>query len=287
MTQRMVRLLFGITLLVIAASPMRSQPQSAQKASFEVASVKPNRLGRAAGPPRVDGDGRRFVASNAPLKMILQFAYRPPSGRPLRNSDIIGAPDWSDTEYFDVQARVEEGVNANTDETRWMAQALLEDRFQLKSHWESREAAIYNLVPAKSGSKLQLAANQSRPELDTGSYNPAAPPARGSLRTIANPSASGIKLMISAVALPLDALVNALQSYAGRPVFDRTGLKGLYDIRLEFFLEASDAGGRVASDPIGLPLTTAIEDQLGLKFESSKGPVEVLVIDSVSKPSEN
>jgi len=283
----MIRLIFRLTLLFIAALPMRARPQSEPKPSFEVASIKPNRLGRAAGPARVDADTRRFMASNAPLRMILQFAYRPPSGRPLRITDIIGAPDWINTEYFDIEARVEEGKSANSDEMRRMAQSLLEDRFQLKSHWESREAAIYNLVPAKSGSKLQLAADQSQPALETGPYNPLAAPARGSLRTISNPSPSGMKLTISAISLPVDALVNTLQSYAQRPVFDKTGLTGRYDLRLEFFLEASDAAGRVASDPVGLPLSTAIEDQLGLKFESSKGSVEVLVIDSVSKPSEN
>jgi uncharacterized protein (TIGR03435 family) len=90
--------------------------------------------------------------------------------------------------------------------------------------------------------------------------------------------------------MPIETLVNTLQSYAGRPLFDKTGLTGMFDVKLEFFMEAS--GGNptpqpTAPDPPGPIFATAIEEQLGLKLESARGPVEVLVIDSVQRPSEN
>jgi uncharacterized protein (TIGR03435 family) len=108
------------------------------------------------------------------------------------------------------------------------------------------------------------------------------------------PGPDGIKLSLTTSAMPLSGLVPLLQQYAGRPIIDKTNLDGLYDARMEFVLETNNsavgvqgAAAPVAADPGGSSFFTAIQEQLGLKLESSKGPVSVVVIDSVQKPSEN
>jgi uncharacterized protein (TIGR03435 family) len=163
---------------------------------------------------------------------------------------------------------------------RLMMQSMLTERFRLKAHWEMRDASTYNLTVAKSGFKAKLSEDQSPIGIDGQ---------RGVVRTIAKPSPSGIAVSMSANALPIDTLVGTLQGYAGRPVFDKTALQGLFDIRLEFFLEASNNNGAqpAPADPMGPTFTTAIEEQLGLKLEPARGPVEVLVIDSIERPSQN
>jgi uncharacterized protein (TIGR03435 family) len=198
----------------------------------------------------------------------------------LRFSDIIGAPDWTDRDAFDIQAKADTSIPSSPEQMRLTIQSLLADRFQLKAHWETREMATYNLVAAKGGIKLKLAEDQTPIGLDNQD--------RGVVRTIAKPSPAGILLNMSGKALPIDTLVSALQSYAGRPVFDKTGLGGMFDVTLQFFLESSNPPQQTtASDPSGPILATAIEEQLGLKLESAKGPVEVLVIDSLQRPTEN
>jgi uncharacterized protein (TIGR03435 family) len=170
-----------------------------------------------------------------------------------------------------------------------MAQSLLAERFQLKAHWETREMPTYNLVPAKNGIKLKPSQDQSPISIETGPVNPASPP-RGTQRMIGKPSPSGFSLSFSGDAVPIDTLASIFQSYAGRPLFDKTGLSGLFDVKLEFFLETSGSNPATlpaAAEPSGPIFATAIEEQLGLKLESARGPVEVLVIDSVQKPSEN
>jgi uncharacterized protein (TIGR03435 family) len=153
-----------------------------------------------------------------------------------------------------------------------MAQSLLADRFGLKAHWELRQLDVYNLVIAKGGPKLKI------------SENPSNPP-----RTIAMPSPSGIKVTFTDSAKLVGALADWLQPYVQRPVIDRTGLQALFAVRLEFLLETSSVGpgAGLPPDPSGPSIFTAVEEQLGLKLESAKAPVSVLVIDSVQKPSEN
>jgi uncharacterized protein (TIGR03435 family) len=262
--------------LAMAAMPAASQTP-AQKTQFDVASIKPNTMGRAAGPPRVAADGERFVASNASMKTVLLYAYRSASGRALRYADIIGAPDWTDREVFDIQAKADASVPSSPEQMRLRVQSLLADRFQLKAHWETREMATYNLVVAKSGVKFKSSEDQSPLRLDSQ---------RGVVKGIGKPSPAGMGVSISGTALPIDTLVSTVQSYANRPVFDKTGLSGMFDVTLDFLLESSGFPAPTTV-PSGPTLATALEEQLGLKLESSKGNVEVLVIDSVSRPTEN
>jgi uncharacterized protein (TIGR03435 family) len=261
---------------------------SQTKSEFEVASVKPIKTGNVIGPARVDTDGRRFTASNAPLMTLLQFAYRASDGRPLRFSDVRGLPEWANQARYDIEARADTNPGQlSTEEFRILVQNLLADRFQLKAHWENlQNVDVYYLVVAKDGLKIKQSADQTDPA-EAGRP-------RGRVTTIAMPKANSILLTIAGTAVPLSPdVTSVLQSYAQRPVIDKSGLEGLYDLRLQFAMEASQsslggaAPGITASDPSGPSFFTAMQEQLGLRFESAKTAVEILIVDHVEQPSEN
>ncbi len=202
----------------------------------------------------------------------------------LLDYQIIGGPDWISTARFDIEARAEEEAirqmgnapaTARSETMRQMIQSLLDERFQLKVHRETRELPVFNLTVAKDGPKLQ-ATIEGRP--GPGGLS------AGSARSNGTPA--GVEM--SGSGITMQRLVSMLASRAGRPMIDRTNLTGTYDFNLKFAPSAAPtAGPDSATEPIGPSLFTAIQEQLGLRLESGKGPIEVLVIDSVSKPSEN
>jgi uncharacterized protein (TIGR03435 family) len=141
---------------------------------------------------------------------------------------------------------------------------------------------VHNLVVSKNGPKMGLSKNAD-------GQSPGEPP-----RLMAMPSSSGLILTLTDKAISMVRFADWLQSYTDRPVLDKTGLQGLFDLRLQFHLEAhsTDPGAGLQGlslplDPSGPSIFTAIQEQLGLKLESAKGPIEILVIDGVQKPSEN
>ena len=184
-----------------------------------------------------------------------------------------------DTDRFDIEANAEADAGViPTEEMQLMVRSLLEDRFQLKAHFENRELPIYELVVAKNAPKIKLAEDQ----------NPVTPV---TTRQIAMPGPGGIALTISNTAITLSDFATLLQQYAGRPIVDKTSLRGLFDVKLQFSV---DVGGPSVGTQLGLPpdpsgpsIFTAVQEQLGLRLERARGPVEVLVIDSVQKPTEN
>jgi uncharacterized protein (TIGR03435 family) len=273
--------------------PVLSQAP-AQKPSFEVASIKRSKPDARGSVFNVRGD--RFVMTNTPLKRILQFAYFMP-GKPLSNDQIIGGPNWIGTDRFDIEAKAEgDGQRIPLEQVRSMLQTLLEDRFQLKAHNETRDLPVYILTVAKGGLKLRLSEDQSPPSPVTAppprrpGESPTMP--RGTFSVEGGPS--GLTLVGSALQLR-DVIAN-LQVQMDHPIVDKTDLKGLYDIRLQFAPEVllANTGGISAagiqpvppSQPTAPSIFTAVDD-LGLKLESAKVPLEVIVIDSVQKPSEN
>jgi uncharacterized protein (TIGR03435 family) len=280
-----------VLLLAIAVSGIGAlrAAQTAQKQQFEVASVK---VGRAGQPPNVGLVGGRFSATSTPLKPLLQLAYAPSNGGLLR-SQIIGGPAWIDSDIFDIDAKAEGDSRPTPDQMWQMVRSLLEDRFQLQVHREMRELPLYYLVVAKSG-KLKLSQDQT--PVDPAApriYDPAAAvPPRGAFRMIGKPSPTALTIVMTGNAVRMDALMNMLQQYLDRPLIDKTGLSGLYDAELQFDMASGSPGASAgnaaaASEPGIGSIFTAIQEQLGLKLESSKGPVEVLVIDSVQRPTEN
>jgi uncharacterized protein (TIGR03435 family) len=268
---------FGVMNVVWAQAP-------ATKPMFDVASIRVNTMPE--GTPSIgDQPGGRFVASRVPLRRVIQFAYR-------GNQDFIGGPDWLDSQRWDIEAKAPEGSIpmraspldvARPDTLALMVQSLLEDRFKLRSHQETRELSLYNLTVAKGGAKIKLSEDQTPPAALIASGNGAQGVSRGGIRL----GRSNLDARAQSIEL-LAAALGAL--YADRPIVDKTGLKGLYDIRLQWTpdtgLSSPVSPGAAQTSP-GTSLFTALEEQLGLKLEPGKGPLPVLVIDSIQRPSEN
>ncbi len=281
-------------LALASASLFMAAPQ-ARPLAFEVASIKPN----ASGDNRVmmqRAAGGRVNASGFSLKMLMRNAFR------IQDFQIIGGPAWIASDRWDIQAKSEE--NATPAQVDEMLQTLLADRFGLKYHKETRELSTYALVVGKNGPKLEPA-KADAPEAPTvvpfgrgqglGERGQVAV-GRGQVVV----GGSGGQMQIAGGGMSMAQFAQLLGNNLGRTVIDKTGLTGLYDIKLTWTPEPGQglmppgapvpgSGDRGASSPDGpLPsIFTAIQEQLGLKIDSTKGPIEVLVIDRVEKPTGN
>jgi uncharacterized protein (TIGR03435 family) len=266
--------------------------QSADRPKFEVASIKPTaeQARTSAGMPPQPGG--RLRANNFPARMLIMRAYR------LQDFQIVGGPDWLRQDGFDIEAKGDS--RADNTQLMLMLQSLLEERFQLKYHRETRELPVYALSVSRSGSKLPA-------PKEGGCVKPDDPSAAASLPRCGVVALtmipSGISTHGSAVAMP--EFIRHLSQMLGRPVLDRTGITNRFDVRLEYASDDSVAAysslwgsvqghreslaaAAVASNAAAAPnILTAIQEQLGLKLDSAKGPVEVMVIDHVEKPTGN
>ena len=274
-----VSVTFLVTGVVTGQSP-------AARPEFEVASVKPNTAGNnmvMIRPPV----GGRFTATNARLKMLVAIAWK------VQNFEISGGPGWVDSDGYDIEAKAANG-NIGLDELRPMLQALLEDRFQLKVHFETKDVPVYALMAAKNGPKLAGAKEGGC--FAIGPNGPPPPPAPGQRP----PTPCGGFMMgpnmMQGGKVSMMQFVGALSNILGRPVIDKTGFTGTFDVHLEFSPEGTAFGAGGLGPPGGLPpgvdtsgpsIFTVLQDQLGLKLESQKGPGQILVIDHAEKPSEN
>jgi uncharacterized protein (TIGR03435 family) len=254
-------LALAVLLGVLISPPNRAQTQA--PLTFEVASIKPSDPNnRDIGLHR---SNTRFAATNHTLKQLIAFAYD------VELFQISGGPAWVNSDGFDITAKIPDEVahHKGPDDDKGMVQALLSDRLKLTMHSESRELPIYALVIGKIGSKLQLA----KPHVGSSGVT-----GRGWTHWTFTEA-------------PLSSLVHVLSQRLGRPVVDRTGLTAHYDFKLEWTPDPTSSEprdfGSSASDPAGPTLFTAIQEQLGLRLEALKGPVEIFVIDHVEKPSEN
>src|SRR2546423_7655743 len=145
-------MILSVAFVALATIPLLSQTPTAQKKSFDVASVKSTRARGIAN--RITVDGGRFNSPIATVRGLLRWAYRPPEGGPIFYNDfqIIGSPEWIQTDRFSIEAKAEgDARQVPAEEMRLMVQSLLEDRFQLKVHQETRQLALYDLVIAKGG----------------------------------------------------------------------------------------------------------------------------------------
>ncbi len=226
-------------------------PAGAQTQAFEVASVKPNRSGSGTFSMN-SGRGGRFTAINVTLEMLMTSAYD------LQDFQITGGPKWQYSDRFDVEAK--SVGDPGFEQLRPLLRTLLADRFRLKVHTEMKDISGYALVSGKNGPKLRLNAGAHGPQGSTG---------RG---RITDQKISMLKF------------ANQLAAQLHQPVVDRTGLRGDYDFKLEW---NPAADGIQPSESPSAPLFTALQEQLGLRLQSAKVPVEVLVIDYAEKPTEN
>jgi len=239
----------GMMRLWIAGLAVAIQASSfaTQASSFEVASVKA--VNPPAGPHVVSLiiNHGKLNIEAAELRQMVGLAYA------VQRVRVLSGPEWADSDQFDIAARAE-SADATRDEIRSMLQTLLADRFKLALHRETKEMPAYSLVLAKSGSKLKVSAPDKKSRMaDTVGPN-------GEQQTVLEAS-------------PLRLLVNMLANTLGNPVVDQTGLDGLYDYTFVW----PDAGSSLFGSV----------DQLGLKLEAKKIPVEVLVIDRAEHPSAN
>ncbi|HTR35300.1 MAG TPA: TIGR03435 family protein [Bryobacteraceae bacterium] len=257
----------------------------APRPEFEVASIKLNKSddGRIMLRP---ARGGRFTATGIPIRFLITEAYR------IKDFQLSGAPSWLLSERYDIEAKAD--GNPSFDTTRVMLQTLLEDRLKLKYHHETKEMQVYDLVVAKAG-KLKEAEGDCGPP----PQGPPPPPEPGKM-----PSApcGGMFMFpghISGQKVPMSQLVDILSRFSGRIVVDKTNLTGRYDVDLQYTPEQGQFPGPPPGgpppglpplpqvDPNGPSLFTAVQEQLGLKLESQKGQVEMMVIDHVERPSEN
>ena len=270
-----------VTILVMGATSLFSQAVALEKKpSFEVASIKRNLSAREGGGGGPRGD--RFVVTNVPVRTLLSIAFRPLNGN-LLPQQIIGGPVWLGTDRFDVEAKMPGTYPAIPfEQVQLMVQSLLEDRFQLKARRETRELPVYELVVAKGGLKMKMSEDQAAPDpkqtfmtFATGDQEDTKPLPRGAMRLTTGSSDT----FLSASAVQVSSLVNLLQGPADRIIIDKTNLPGLFDIHLRFFRDTTSTYDSPS-------LFTAIQE-LGLRLESGKAPLPVVVIDSAQKPTEN
>ena len=263
-----------VDLIVAAIAFASLTAQSPARPSFDAVSIKPS---TSSGGQSVRPVGDRVVATDATLRALIQFAYKTADGRSLLSSQIIDAPRWLETDRFTVDAKAgAAGGEVTPRQLQLMTQVMLEDRFQLRTHREMRELPAYDFTVSKSGLKMNLAS-------DSRSQDPSASP-RGRFKMIARPSPSGaITLIITGSAVPMSEFVVLLQQYLERPVVNSIGAEGLYDVRLEFGLAQSQPP--TSDEPVGASIFTAVQEQLGLKLDAVKRPVEVLVIDHAEHPT--
>ena len=267
----------AIPLTIGVGNPpaIRAQSPAAPSPQFDVASIKPNNSGANPSSVRV-APGGRLTAFNASLRSFITQAYQIP------DFELSGGPAWMNSDRYDIEARGP--ATATPEQIMQMLQALLADRFQLKIHRETRELPVYALLIGKNGSKLEPSRGGDCWD-PTAGIPPPTPDARpcGGFRNAPN-EMSGVKV-------PMYRFVLNLSRFLGRTVIDKTGLGGAYDITLKWTPDESQAflapAGQPPSDSSGPSIFTAVQEQLGLRLESQKGPVEVLVIDHVEKPSEN
>jgi uncharacterized protein (TIGR03435 family) len=267
-----IGLAVGVAALVMLAVPVHPQ---APAPTFEVASVKPN---TSASPNTNFGiQGDRFTATNSTLRELIRITYQ------VRDLQIVGAPDWIEAERFDVIAKASSPLKSGAVPAE--ARQLLADRFQLRVHNETRELPIYALVVAsrdgRLGPSIQAVAVDrcpeaiARAEARARSGQPPVPPVPGQRMTCGLGYNTGV---LTGGSISLAPLAQRLSPIAGRVVVDRTGLTGKYDFDLKWAQDPS-------ADAAGPSIFTALQEQLGLKLESARGPVEVLVIDHVERPT--
>jgi uncharacterized protein (TIGR03435 family) len=257
--------------------------QSAARPRFEVASVKPSAADPVGLPRAVPPAPGRFTMLSVPLRLLVLRAY----GDLFDDSQIIGGPDWQMSRRFDIQARAEDAA-AGMDAMLPMLKTLLDERFQLKVHTETREMPIFALVVARDDRRLGANITPSTTDCSNpervAKMQASGPSDRGMPCAIwPVPARAAGSATLRANAASMAALAEFLRGATRRVVHDRTGLNGLYDWEMTY--DRAIRGVTPAPSTSESPeLTTALQEQLGLKLESTRGPVEVLVIDSAALP---
>jgi uncharacterized protein (TIGR03435 family) len=262
------------------AEPLAQRAEAAD-VTFEVASVRPNKTG--AREININTlPGGRFVATNVPVRSLIRIAYG------LEDHQIDGGPAWINADSFDIEAIAGRDLpemngpfgagGALPD----MLKSLLVDRFGFVSHVEVRELPVYHLVMAREDRRL--GDDLKRSAMDCAALFAERKPGEG------NPPC-GVRSAPGSIVLegmPVSQLASVLTGFLRRPVIDRTNLEGTYDLHLNWQMRQSPPpDAPPAAAPQGRTLFTALEDAAGMRLENTRGPQQVLIIDSVDQPSPN
>jgi len=248
-----------------SVAPQAATPLSKYDA-FEVATVKPVDVDAKAGRMfRMDGT-HRWVATNFTLQALIALAYD------MNPRTISGGPGWMEEQHFNIEAVTPGDVAPIRLEQMQMLRALLVERFGLKFHRQEKEFSIYALTMAKGGPKLKAAAKPDDPPQIFGVVFPD-------------------KIQVPARSVTMDDFVAMLQrATLDRPTINQTGLAGKFDFDLEWAQDESQYGGQLPKAPDDAqspPLFTAVQEQLGLKLEATRGMVSAMIVDQAQKPSPN
>jgi len=294
----------GVVAVCLVLGFARTAAQNAAPADaeprFEVASIRATDLTTmAATGITVQMLPNGMKATRVTVRMLIVTAYQ------LRDYQLVGGPGWMGTDRFDISARAADRVTPQV--ARQMLKNLLHDRFALRAHTETRQVDVHALVLANADGRLGPGLKRTSAEceatLDAQKKGTAPPSGRPDFEQLRKQTSCGMSMMSSSAsgasnysmgAVMLDRLVNQIAGEVRGPVVDRTGLTGLFDILLEY---ASQSRQLQAAPPVNAPDLTkdvapatmrdALREQLGLKLETEKGPLEMLVIDSLERPSEN
>jgi uncharacterized protein (TIGR03435 family) len=292
----MSRWLLSAALFVSWTASAHPQEPASAGPRFEVASVRLNTSGGVFTPatvPRIAiQPGGRLTARNSSLHELVVAAYG------LLDHQVVDGPGWIDEDRFDVDARA--GADLSAERARVLLAALLADRFALRTHTESRSLPIYALVPARDdgtfGPQFRRAGAECAPPVpprDLPPIPPPPPPPPGeqmTLLTTAWPRRCPALIapgFLSMRDMSMDEFAARLPAFTERPVVNLTGWPDRYDFELQFtpeFLGAARAEAAVSTAP---SLFTAVREQLGLRLDARRGPVDVLVVDRVERPKDN
>jgi uncharacterized protein (TIGR03435 family) len=262
-----MRILFLAALLSIsglayaqAAAVTGTKPQP----DFDVSTIKPNNTG--GGSISVNTGIDTLRATNVQLKSLIEWAFN------VKEDQIFGLPHWAEVSHYDIVAKVVDAEpevlrNLTREERATMVRHLLESRLQMKTHLEVRTLPVLELMVAKSGSKLTVA------------------PPGANLKSSRNSMHTDDAVMtLTATHDRMEDIAGVLSDQVHKPVVDKTGLTGLYDFELKWQRDETPNAPGDASLPT---LYTALQEQLGLRLESGKAPVNVVVIDDIHEPTEN
>lgn len=249
---------------------------SAQKLEFDAASIRPNTSQSDRAGYERPPDSGRFTATNNSLEMLVTTAYK------LKDFQISGGPLWIKSAHYDVTAESPQ-THVTPEQFRAMLRALLADRFKLVAHTETKEVPVYVLAPAKTGFKITAVTDVDCPKYEADKLPCGA--------FYMGPTGLGGRNV------SMSFFTEALSNIVGRPVIDKTGFTGKFNVDLEYSPEGVTAFGPAGFTPQGLAaganadnkpsIFTALQDKLGIKLEPQKAPGEILVIDHAEKPTEN
>jgi uncharacterized protein (TIGR03435 family) len=279
----MTRATIAIAAALLTAAPASSRAQQpADLTRFEAASVKRNNSGNQ-GPRFLNPVPGGLRAVNLPLSTLLAIAHG------VQADQVVDAPDWAKNENFDIIAKVPDGAALTMESFRPMLIDLLAERFQLKTRRASREMPVYRLVRVREnqlGPRLKPSPNDCSDARRGG--GPAGPPPPNG----AQPCGAFVRPGgLSVHGLPLVFFTRLLAPIAGRVIVDDTKLAGVVDLDMEFAPEVGN-GAAGPQPPAGNggdapSLFTALQEQLGLKLEASRAPVDVIVIEHLARPTED